>query len=244
MEREFITKAICLNSVDYKEKDKQLILFSLENGLMSAVLKGCKTAKAKLKFAFSPFCFAEYSIVQKGNFCTITNAGLIDSFFDLTSNYDNYILGSIMLDITHSTVKFNEQNLPMFVGLLNHLKAICYENINAKMVCIKFVLLALENLGYKPTFKSCHRCGMPFNQDKYLDMSCGEFVCQNCKNISCEKLTNAGFSGVKILNDTPLDRLSSVKLSNQILDEILTILLENFECRVEHKLPSKKLLSL
>ena len=49
MEREFITKAICLNSVDYKEKDKQLTLFSLENGLMSAVLKGCKTAKAKLK---------------------------------------------------------------------------------------------------------------------------------------------------------------------------------------------------
>lgn len=242
MEKEFITKAICLNSVDYKEKDKQLTLFSLDYGLINAVLKGCKTAKAKLKFAFSPFCFAEYSITTKGNFCTITNVGLIDSFFDLTTNYDNYILGCIMLDITRSTVKYNEQNLPMFVGLLNHLKALCYENINGKMVCVKFILLALENLGYKPTFKSCHRCGMPFNQDKYLDMSCGEFVCQNCKNISCQKLSNTAFSGIKILSDNSLDRFSTIKLPNQILDEMLTILLENFECRVEHKLQSKRLL--
>lgn len=243
MEREFITKAICLKSVDYKEKDKQVTLFSLGNGLMTAVLKGCKSPKAKLKFASNPFCFAEYNIVQKGGFFTITNASMIDSFYDLTQNYDNFALSSLMLDICNHVVRFNEPNTQLFITLLNSLKAICYENINAKMVVIKFILFVLEILGYKLEFNRCQKCEMPFLLEKFLDLSSGEITCSNCKNMSSLKLSNGCFSALKIISQTDISRFNTVKLSSQILDEGITALTKDVEARIERRISSFKLLN-
>lgn len=239
---EFLTKAIVLSSVDFKEKDKQVTLFTLDSGKITAVLKGCKNPKAKLKFAFSPFCFAEFQLVQKGNFNTIINATLIDSFFDLSTNYDNYILASVMLEITQNVVKFGEPDYPLFVALLGSLKSMCYEQKNAKMVLAKFCLQTLENLGYKLQFDDCSRCNMPFMHDKFLDMSSGEFVCPNCKNLSCEKVSNLAFNSLKIINSTPIERFETIKIQPVALDEILSLLLTNIECRVERKLSSKKMI--
>ena len=69
---DLIVTAVVLNSIDYKEKDKLVKLFTAETGVISAVLKGVKSANSKLKFACQPFCFAEFELVKKGEFYTIT----------------------------------------------------------------------------------------------------------------------------------------------------------------------------
>ena len=58
-------KAIVLSSIDYSEKDKIIKLFSLEEGIISAVLKGVRSQNAKLKFASQPFCFADFNLIKK-----------------------------------------------------------------------------------------------------------------------------------------------------------------------------------
>lgn len=242
MEREFLTKAIVLCSQDYKEKDKQLSLFTIDSGKMTAVLKGVKSAKAKLKFLINPFCFAEVQVLQKGNFYTIINATLIDSFFDLSKDISNYYASGIMLDIVQNVVKFSEPNINVFIELISSLKAICYENANAKMVLTKFCLNVIENLGYKLSFNSCSRCGLPYKMEKFLDLSSGEFVCPNCKNIHSIKISSLAFNSLKIISQTQLDRFNTIKISNTALDEILSCLVEDIECRVEHKIVSKKML--
>lgn len=242
MEREFITKAICLKSIDYKEKDKQLILFSVTNGLITAVLKGCKSPKAKLKFASNPFCFAEYSIVQKGDFYTITNASQIDSFFDITQDYENYTLACLMLDITSHVVRFNEPNVQLFVTLVKALKSVCYEKISAKMVFVKFALFVLEIIGYKLDFNKCQRCELNFMFEKFLDLASGEIVCPNCKTISSVKISNACFSALKIIASTEIERFNTIKLPPASLTEAINLLVENIEARLERKIASKKLL--
>ena len=57
-----------LSNCDYKEKDKLVEIFSVELGKITAILKGCKAPTAKLKFAFQPFCFAEFSVIRAGKF--------------------------------------------------------------------------------------------------------------------------------------------------------------------------------
>lgn len=242
MEREFITKAICLNSIDFKEKDKQLTLFSLENGLMMGILKGCRVPKAKLKFASSPFCFGEYNVAKKGDFNTITNASMIDSFYELTQDYENYSMACLMLDITSHVVRFNEPNVQLFLKLLNSLKAICYENQNAKMVFVKFALFVLEILGYKLEFNRCQKCDMPFMYEKFLDLSSGEITCSNCKNLSSIKMSNGCFSALKILSQTEIARFGTIKISNEILNECVNLLIEDIEARIERKIASKKMI--
>ena len=63
---EIKTEAIVLQSIDYKDNDKLLTLFSPTLGRITAGAKGVKKQKAKLSFAAQPFCFAEYVLAEKG----------------------------------------------------------------------------------------------------------------------------------------------------------------------------------
>ena len=72
-------KGIVLKSIDYKEKDKLLTIFSLELGKLTAVLKGVRQEKAKLKFAAMPFCFAEFVATNVNGYYTITECYQIES---------------------------------------------------------------------------------------------------------------------------------------------------------------------
>ena len=64
---EIIVNAIVLKTVDYKDNDKILTLYSLEKGIITAGIKGVKKSGAKLKFASEPFAFCEYVLAQKGD---------------------------------------------------------------------------------------------------------------------------------------------------------------------------------
>jgi DNA repair protein RecO (recombination protein O) len=63
---EIKTEAIVLQSIDYKDNDKLLTLFSPSLGKLTAGIRGVKKPTAKLSFAAQPFCFAEYVLAEKG----------------------------------------------------------------------------------------------------------------------------------------------------------------------------------
>ena len=88
-------KAIVLSSVDYKEKDKLVTLFSLENGVVTATLK----------FAKEPFCFGDFYISAK----TITNVDVEDSFYDLTKDIDKFYVACAILETINPEAVYQTQ---------------------------------------------------------------------------------------------------------------------------------------
>jgi len=185
-----ITKGIVLCSYDYKEKDKLVELFSVELGRITAILKGCKAPSAKLKFAFQPFCFAEFSVVKNGKFYQITNACLIDSFFNISADLDKYYLSNVLLEICSVCTAQEEQNTKLFLLLANALKNICYDGINPYLVTLKFCTDVLIMSGYKPDFKNCQVCGLAYTNKIYLNLDSGEFTCISCKTDSSMLVAN------------------------------------------------------
>ena len=79
---EFKVKGVVLASKDYKEKDILITLFTVELGKITAVLRGAKQSKAKLKYAGQPFCFADWILVKKGEYFYVTAVDLIDTFYE------------------------------------------------------------------------------------------------------------------------------------------------------------------
>ena len=80
---EIKTEGIVLQSMDYKDNDKLLTLFSPTLGKILVGARGVKKPKAKLSFAVQPFCFAEYILAEKGGRYTLTGAYQYESFFSL-----------------------------------------------------------------------------------------------------------------------------------------------------------------
>ena len=53
-------KALVIGGRDFKEKDKLVELFTLEQGKLTVSMKGVRGEKAKMKFAKEIFCFGEF----------------------------------------------------------------------------------------------------------------------------------------------------------------------------------------
>ena len=113
-------KGIVLKLKDYKEADKIASIFTLEQGVIAAKFTGVKKEKAKLKAIAQPFVFAEFNLNQKAGFNQVTNATLIDNFYQILNNYNKTICGYIILDIINSILPSNKKEvLATLIGYEN-----------------------------------------------------------------------------------------------------------------------------
>ena len=90
---------IVLDAMPYKEKDKLIHIFTIELGLVTGILKGVSSPKAKLKFAGQPFCFGKFDLTVARDFYVVKGVDVIDcgvpvlsmhAPYEVTSKFDIY----------------------------------------------------------------------------------------------------------------------------------------------------------
>lgn len=228
--------AIVLNAMPYKEKDKLIHLFSVELGNITAVLKGVSSPNAKLKFAGQPFCFATFDLVKSRDFYIIKSADLIDTFFDITSDYDNFMYSNAMLETCSIILKPNIISEGLFLTLIKSLQNIVYNKIDTKLAVLKFFCDTLGIIGYALNFDICDNCGMKFMGDIKFDFASGTFRCFNCSGGI--KVSQQEFMLLKIVSSTVIDRLHTIKIKQELLDRLLELVVSDLNFRLNKKLKS------
>lgn len=139
--------ALTIQTEDYKEHDKKALLFSAEEGMVTAVLKGVKKANAKLKFATQPFCICSYELVERNGYYTVTGATCIEDMFALVRNTDKYICASAVME-TVKTTSGAVSTAELFVVMLKTLKAMAYTHINPYVALAKYLQKVLSMTGF------------------------------------------------------------------------------------------------
>lgn len=140
--------AILLRATDYRENDKLVRLLTLDSGIITAVMKGVKKPKAKLKFGAQQFAFCEYTLVTNASgFSTVISCIPIEDLFTLTSNFDKYICASLMLECAEIATGESKSE-KIFILLLKCLKEIMFSNISEKLICAFFIEKLLISGGY------------------------------------------------------------------------------------------------
>lgn len=229
-------RGIVIGSRDYKEKDKEIVLFSLEKGKIYAILKGVKNPNAKLKFAKEIFCFGDYVITEGKAGKIVTSCEPIDTFFDLTKNYEAFKEASFILETTKVVSACGEPNPALFVEVLKALKCLCYENIKPKYVSCKFLISIFEGLGYKLSLNKCCYCGGPFVNKRFLNLDTGEVVCFGCKAPNSVEISSVTHSALRVLSATNYEKLTSLKLALNSEISAFDLLKQNFEYRFSKKI--------
>ena len=229
-------KAIVLESKNYKEKDKLLTLFTLEQGVIFAIIKSVKNMNAKLSMAKEIFCFGDFTLTQKGQFNIVTSVNVLETFFDITKDFDRYNLGCQVLNINKTICNQNESNKLLFIETLKCLKHLTYDNsINPKYIFLKFLIKIFNLSGYSFNYEKCNSCGGHFI-NKYFDYTRGEIVCNHCKTMNCVEVDNATLSAIKILGSYEYEKLSNIKLAKDSENKALKILCNNFENKFDRKI--------
>ena len=225
---------IVLSAMPYREKDKLIHIYSVELGKITAILKGVSAPKSKLKFAGQPFCFGKFELAGNKDFYTVKGVELIDSFFDLTLDYDKYTLASSMLEISSIILKPNILAETMFINLIKTLQNIVYNGIDINLAIAKFYLSVLENIGYALNFNSCDNCGMKFIGDIKFNSETGTFRCSACSG--GQKVEKRDFMALKIISSTQIDRLHTLKIGEDALKSSIRLLIADLTERLNSKL--------
>lgn len=229
---EIKTQAIVLSSTDYKDADRKLALFSCENGLVYATIKGVKKPKAKLASFAQPFCFAEYMLSKKGDFYTVTNASSIENFFAITADFDKFVVASAMLEFCKKTIKENDPSVELFLLLLRALKQLDMTAANPMAVFIRFLIDGLELAGYKIILDKCAVC----DKDNMLhygfgySFDHGGIVCKVCqKTVDYLELDQSEQGILKNISMSKIDDIERLKFHNtQALVGVIKLLAKQY----------------
>ncbi len=170
------TEAIVLQSIDYKDNDKLLTLFSPTLGKITAGARGVKKPKAKLGFAAQPFCFAEYVLAERGGRYTVTGAYLHESFFSLRYDIVRFYAACAAAEICLAILYENDGYENLFVGLIECLKALALAEEDCAEAVICFSLIALRESGYPLDLGFLEECEGDIGERLWFDFADGRFT--------------------------------------------------------------------
>lgn len=149
--------SLCIKTVDYKENDRLITLCTAEKGKVLVKAAGCKSPKAKLKFAASPLCFGEYIVIERGGRYTLKGCEPYDTFSELAKDLKRYYAGFSVLEWIDKLS--NENETETCRGLLLYgtdaLKNLAYSETSPEKIILEFMISALEISGYKLNLSTC-----------------------------------------------------------------------------------------
>lgn len=218
------TQIIVFKVKDFKEKDKILQVFSLELGLVNIIVKNIKTPKSKLKWLCQPFCFAEVMLSKLGDYYIVTNANLLNSFYETCLDIDKLYSLSNLIVVINSILPKNESSPLLFLNLLKTLQLYNYENIKYNLVYCKFLIDMLSSVGYKFNTEICFECKNALLSSKYLSVSSGAIICKNCASELDIKINDKVFNYLKLLENTNFEKLNTIKIDENSLIDLKQII--------------------
>lgn len=224
-------RGIVIDSKDFKEKDKHLSIFSLEEGIVCGVLKGVKNANAKMKFAKEPFCFAEFILQGEGDFSVISSAEIIENFYDLTQDYQKFELGCKILQSIHIVLSKGQVDQNLFLLVIKALRELTYGESDSIYCFVSYLIKLLSLQGFRLIFDRCNSCGMPLVGRRYLNVSTGEIVDLACRDNACFEISHGVHSVFKVLCNTSFESLNTIRLPQENLHEAIKILETIFDIR-------------
>lgn len=231
-------KGLVLASRDYGEKDKLVTILTLEKGKITCKARGVKAPKSKLKMQVQPFCFADFELVSSGNNYTLTGGNIIDSFFDVVTNMDKFEYGYGVLEILDKVSKENEDVSSSLVLGLKVLKELCYGELSPKVLFLYFMLNIFRAEGFELNTDRCSICKSKFMKDIYLNISTGELVCKECRDLDSLPVPPAVFSSIRLISSMDIASLGNIKIKDEYIDSSIMILKKDFESKFMCKLNS------
>ncbi len=177
-------QGLIIRTVDMKEADRLITIFTKELGVITAIAKGARSLRSRQMSSTMQFCYGNYVLYQKGDFYWIKEAELIESFFDLRADIERLALAQYLCEVLgYITVEEEEENLLRLS--LNSLFAIASGKYDISLVKAAFEIRASSIIGFMPDVMGCSSCGKK-EGDFFLDIMDGSILCYDCNSERAE----------------------------------------------------------
>ena len=171
-------RGLIIRTVDIKETDRLVTIFTEEQGVVTALARGARSLKSRKMSATMLFCYGDYVLYGQGDKQWIKEAELLESFYDMRDSIEGLALANYIVEIL-SDVTVAEAERDLLRLALNSLFAISRGKYTAEKIKAAFEVRAATILGFMPDVLSCHECGERLG-DFFLDVMGGNLECYAC----------------------------------------------------------------
>ena len=174
-----VVKGLVIRTVDIKETDRLITIFTEEMGVVTALARGARSLKSRKMSSTMQFCYANFVLYKQGDKFWIKEAELIESFFDIRKTIEGLALANYIAEIL-SDVTVEESESDLLRLSLNSLFAIANGRYSTEKIKAVFEIRAASILGFMPDVLACHRCGCK-GGDFFFDIMGGIIECRECR---------------------------------------------------------------
>lgn len=174
---EIVTLAFVIRSVNFREADRMLTLFSVDHGIINAMAKGCRTQKSPLRQSTELFVCSEFTLFKRGEKYYIKSAVPREHFYHLRNDISALSAAAVMIDACSKVVQPEQPEKAIF-NLLAHCLNALNKKDDIKSVFCFFVMKLQIAMGTYPVFSECVRCGSTAGSRFSFDDN--GLLCENC----------------------------------------------------------------
>lgn len=205
------TRGVVISEKDLNETDKVITIFS-EDGKINAVVNGVKNPKSPLAAGSRLFAWTEFSYYTGKNLARISQAHLIDSFYNISEQLENITLVSYISDLVNQF--YDSYQVDKL--LLKHLVYTFYyinKNPNKSLlITLAFQIKLLSILGIIPNINDLNN--LDLEKPIYFSLTESKFTDKNFKNQYNYRITPIQIEILKNLYKLPLNKIKDLEQKN------------------------------
>lgn len=175
-------KGLVLRTVDIKESDRLVTLYTEEMGIVSAMATGARSYKSRKMSGTLQFCYSDFILYGKGDKLYIREASLIESFFEIRDSIEGLALAGYVTEVL-SAVGTAEGDRELLRVALNTLYAVAKGKHELDKIKGAFEIRVAALLGFMPEILACHSCGRR-EGEFFFDIMAGAVECAECHKLS------------------------------------------------------------
>lgn len=172
-------RGLVIRTVDIKETDRLITIFTEEMGVVSAMARGARSLKSRKMSSTMQFCYSSFVLYTQGDKYWIKEASLIESFFDIRKTIEGLSLANYIAEVL-SDVAIAEADKDLLRLSLNSLYAIASGKYEINKIKAVFEIRAASILGFMPDVIACHKCGERLGEF-FFDIMDGSIECHKCR---------------------------------------------------------------
>lgn len=181
---------IVIKSSPIGEFDRRVVILTKERGKISAFARGARKPNNRLMASSNPFSFGKFRVYEGKSSYTLMETDISNFFEALRTDIEGAYYGMYFMEICDYYTRENNDEKAMLKLIYQSLRALSSPSFEKRLVRYIFELKAM--------------------------MVNGELAVTD----EILKLSETARYAVEYINDTPVEKLFSFKLSDEVLDEL------------------------
>lgn len=230
------SRSIIIKSMDYRESDKLVTVFSEKEGKIKAIARGIKKPGSSLRACIQPFCHSLLFFHGGKELDLITQGRLIDFYGNSREDIKRTLYCVYILELLDKALMEREAMPRLYSLTLLTLQHINEKGLNP-LVLRCFELQLLVQLGYRPILDKCSNCGQVGSGLKSFSLSAGGMLCPQCaaRDQDAILLNGEALALLGLLANGNLNTLGRVRVSAGSLEKLEYFLERYLEYHLERR---------